>query len=195
MATTERNLAALMREDCRTIQVVFGGAAEIDDESDDARDEVRIDNSKPKLYVAEQRRPGRSYAISPDRTGRRYTYVTDIKDLAVGDTVVVPVKSTIALAFVVQVDDECEIEPDDSTEYKWVIAKIDMAPYEANLRRNAEIVSLLGKAKKSNMRKVFRSLAIESLGDKAGALLGLAAPASTSVPEARRTAKEGWPDD
>jgi hypothetical protein len=187
MSLRELNLAALMRQDCRTVHVVFGGAAELDTESELSTDEVRIDNAAPKVYVAEQRKANKGYAVTPDRTGRRYTYVTDMTTLAPGDTVVVPIKNTVGLAFVVEVDEDVEIEPDDNVEYRWIVAKVDTEPYRENMRRNAEINTLLAKAKKQNMRDAFREVALRSLGANGSALLGIAspkAPEKATPPEA-----------
>lgn len=194
MSLRELNLAALMRQDCRTVHVVFGGAAELDTESVEAVAEVRINNAVPKVYVTEQRQAGKGYAVSPDRTGRRYTYITDMRDLTVGDTVVVPVKASIGLAFIVSVDEDVDIEPDDDVEYRWVVAKVDMKPYQENMRRNAEINALLAKAKKQNMRDAFREVALRSLGGAAGALLGIASPPPAPMDASAQATPRKEPD-
>ena len=117
-----------------------------------------------------------------------YSYVTDLprNSLALGDMVLVPTKirsgtkydtdkvdSTMLLepgvrmsiAIITRIDEEVVIEPDDNTEYNWVITKVDVSNYAATKKRNAEIIGLVQEAYTKNLRRTF---AQQILGGLAG---------------------------
>lgn len=158
----EKNIAALLREDTRTVQVSFGAGrlAEVDDFDGD------LDERLP---------PGakRSYAKAPDQ--KFYTYVTNLA-LTVGDTVVVEAGDTLKLAAVRRVDDNVAIEPNDPIKYRWVVQKVDFTEHLANEARNAEIDTAVAEAYKANLRKSFAQQILSGLPDaqrdKVSALLG-----------------------
>ena len=121
----DKNLAALLRPDAKTLTVRFT----VDSEHGTRK-------SKP------------------------YTYVSHLP-LAEGDSVVVDANGRAIIATVESVDDEAKIEPGSDTEFKWVIAKIDVAAHEANEARNAAIVAEAAVIVRENMR---RSFAAQVLG-------------------------------
>jgi hypothetical protein len=120
----DRNLAALLRSDARTVQV--------------------------KLLNVQSR--------------KTYTYVTHLP-IAVGDQVVVETAGEVKIGTVETVDDEVKIEPGCDTEFYWVIDKIDMAAFEANKKRNDDIVAEAAVIVRENMRKSF---AAQVLGAASG---------------------------
>lgn len=152
----EKNIAALMREDTRTVQVTFDQVANDFDE---------IESSPPAA--------GLNRAKST--TAKSYTYVTDL-DLVVGDTVVVEARGLLALARVRSVDDDVAIEPNADTKFKWVVAKVDQARYLENVKRNAEIEEAVANAYRHNLRRSFAQNILAALDDasrgRIGALLG-----------------------
>ena len=121
----DKNLAALLRPDAKTLTVRFL---------------VDSDNGT--------------------RKSKPYTYVSHLP-LAKGDNVVVDANGRAVIATVESVDDEAKIEPGSDTEFKWVIAKIDLAAHEANEARNAAIVAEAAVIVRENMR---RSFAAQVLG-------------------------------
>lgn len=90
------------------------------------------------------------------RKSKPYTYVSHLP-LVKGDSVVVDTVGRAVIATVESVDDEAKIEPGSDIEYKWVIAKIDIAAHEANETRNAAIVAEAAVIVRENMRKSFAS--------------------------------------
>lgn len=167
----DKNIAALLRNDARTIRVTFGGHAEIDETG---LNEVRTNNAEPKLYVVDQLKSSKGYAVSPARVraSEGYTYVTHLA-VKEGDAVVVPVKSTIAIGFVVSVDDEVKIEPSDPVTYAWVISTIDLAAHELNLERNKSIASAAADAMRKNLRRGFAQSVLLSADDASRSKLEL----------------------
>lgn len=158
----EKNIAALLREDTRTVQVSFGAGRLADDVDE-------IDTGLgPPLTKAQ-----RSYPKAPD--AKTYTYVTNLA-LTVGDTVVVEAGDTLRLAAVRRVDDNVAIEPNDPVRYKWVVQKVDFTEHTANEARNAEIDTAVAEAYKANLRKSFAQQILSGLPDaqrdKVSALLG-----------------------
>ena len=63
--------------------------------------------------------------------------------------------SSIKVAQVVGVHDGVKIEPNETTQYKWVIAKVDFTYYTDLCSRNSELQRLTEDAYKRNLRKSF----------------------------------------
>jgi len=170
----ERNIAALLRTDARTVHVSF---------IKDVEPELPEDNQfeVDRLLVAEQRRltaklgativPAKvpAYAVSPAR--KTYTYVTDLS-LEVDDVVVVMARGQLALAVVHSVDDEVKIEPGSTVGYLWVVSKVDMAGYHANVDRNREIERTVAEGMRANLRRSFANSFMAGLAPDASAKLG-----------------------
>jgi hypothetical protein len=133
----DKNIAALMRNDTRTVLVNFNMG--VDDE--DVTDQVL------KTYDQQFKRPTR--AVS-----RGYTYVTDLP-LAAGDLVVVNASGTMKLATVIEVHDDVTIEPNSNISYKWVVARVDLSYYEALVAKNKTITDAVAEAYKANLRRSF----------------------------------------
>ena len=128
----DKNIAALMREGTRTVQVSFDQVAEEFDDLD-----------PPNRFAAQK-------AKSPST--KQYTYVTDLP-LAIGDCVVVEARGLFNVAFVRGVDDDAKIEPNSDTTYKWVVAKVDLEGYAANMAKNREIADAVSNAYRNNLRR------------------------------------------
>jgi hypothetical protein len=141
----DKNIAALLREDARTVRVVFESVASDFDEDEPTN------------------------PASPSRTSARrgrpfYTYVTDLT-LVKNDTVIVEAGDAIRMAYVVEVDDEVCIEPNSTTQIKWVIDKIDMAAHAARVLRNQAIESAVSDSYRQNLRRGFRQQMLAGVDD------------------------------
>ena len=105
------------------------------------------------------------YVGSGPALNKLYTYVSHLP-LSEGDTVVVDASGEMKLAEVKKMDDEVKIDPGSDTEYKWVIAKVDFAAYEANEKRNADIVAEAAVIVRNNMRKSFAAQVLDAASDE-----------------------------
>lgn len=137
----EKNLPAFLREDARTVKVCF-----INDRFKDEE----VDISMTLL--------GKDFNLSP----RAYTYVTNL-DLKRDDLVVVYAVGIPKVAVVMEVDEEVDIAPNDKTEYKWVVCKVDFTSYLENMKTNSTIQRTVSQAYKKNTRKQFASLLLAEL--------------------------------
>lgn len=145
----DKNIAALLREDTKTVHVSFDlGLAEFEDLGD-----------TPVVAKVAGARP-----TSTHRGVRLYTYITHL-DVAAGDTVVVYASGEVKLATVIKVDDQPEIEPNSTIAYKWVIDKVDMAAFNENQQRNAEIELTVGEAYRQNLRRSFAQTVLGAVED------------------------------
>jgi len=123
----DKNIAALLREDAKTILVHFSASTW---EKNMAKGNGReVDN-------------------------RAYTYVTHL-EVAPGDSVIVDASNILKVATVVEVHAGVNIQPNADIKYKWVLMKVDMAPAIANEARNDEIEAVVSEAYKANLRRSF----------------------------------------
>lgn len=156
----DKNLAALMRQDTRTVQVVFGALAP------DLAAVPGMAEAFASGHVA-------STPKAPDAKG--YTYVSDIP-LAVGDVVVVEARGALQVAAVRQADEDVKIEPNSDTRYNWVLAKVDFTAYAATAQRNAELENVVSEAYRHNLRRSFASQILAGVDDdnraRVAALIG-----------------------
>lgn len=148
----DKNIAALLREDARTVQVVFpydnGGLGQHD---------VNRQGAPKQGFPNAQR--------TAWEDGRPlYTYVTHLP-IKVEDYVAVPAAGQIKLALVKVVDDEVLIEPNADIAYAWVIGVVDVAACDENIARNKEIEQTVGASYKARLK---RSFAEEITGGIAG---------------------------
>lgn len=146
----DKNIAALLREDTKTVHVSFDlGLADFDD----------LEDTHVVAKIA-----GAPHKASTQRGVRLYTYVTHL-DVAAGDTVVVQARGEVKLVTVIKVDDQPEIEPNSDVAYQWVIDKVDMAAFQENQQRNAEIELTVGEAYRQNLRRSFAQTVLGALED------------------------------
>jgi len=106
---------------------------------------------------------------------QKYTYVASKSlGLKVDDTVVVMTENGLWVATIKTCDDTVIITPGDERTYKWVIDKVDMAAYEADMKRNEEIERITAAAMRTNMRSSFAHNVISAVtGHERDALLKL----------------------
>lgn len=102
-------------------------------------------------------------------TGKLYKYVTNLPAIELGSFVLIPgfgvdpdpnlvpsptiSSSSIKVAQVVGVHDGVKIEPNETIQYKWVIAKVDFTYFTDLCKRNYELQKLTEDAYKRNLRK------------------------------------------
>lgn len=151
----DKNIAALLREDARTVHVLFpydnGGIGQ-----NDARLQGQPKVAAHPNEASKQWEDGRPL----------YTYVTDLA-LKVDDYVVVPARGQFKLAMVKRVDEGVEIEPNADITYAWVIGQVDVAGYDANLARNREIEATVGKAYQARLKRSFAEEILHGIGGPA----------------------------
>lgn len=138
----DQNIAALLREDAKTVHVRF------------FHDSFKTANTEAFTML------GDSYALLSNKT---YTYLTTL-DLVAGDTCVVFAPDIIQLAYVDSVDDGVDLMPKDSLKYRWVVAKVDMSYYEDLMEANKRIEATVQSAYKKHTRSNFQQLMLAELG-------------------------------
>ena len=116
-------------------------------------------------------------------TGKLYKYVTNLPAIELGSFVIIPFgvdpdpdpdpalvpsptisSSSIKVAQVVGVHDGVKIEPNETIQYKWVIAKVDFTYFADLCKRNYELQKLTEDAYKRNLRKSFAERIMGELG-------------------------------
>lgn len=156
----DKNIAALMRQDTRTVQCAFPALPP------DLAADAEIREAFASGHVA-------STLKAPDT--KPYTYVTDLL-LVPGDVVVVEANGSLKLVVVRTVDDDVKIEPNSDITYKWVLAKVDLSGYAATAKRNAEIEQVVSEAYRHNLRRSFASQILAGIDDanrdRVAALIG-----------------------
>jgi hypothetical protein len=134
----EKNIAALLREDSKTIRVTFN----------------------PNRYETEWAK-GQEHAQE-----KLYNYVTHF-DVAVGDSVLVEAAGQLKVVTVVNIDDGVKIEPGADYALRWVIMKIDLTEHNANMARNEEIETMVKEAYQKNLRRSFAQQILSGVDDSA----------------------------
>lgn len=114
--TVDPNIAAIMRDDARTVDIKLNGVSD------------------------------------------NLTYVTNL-ELELDDYVVVPNAkgNGFNVGVVAGVHDDLQIPPNSDIFYKWVVAKLDLTGYLANIERNGVIEQSVAYAYKSNARQSMRA--------------------------------------
>lgn len=166
----DKNIAALLRQDARTVHVVFNIDHPVDMDTFG-------DEPPPKRYGGAKT----GYHIEPKV--KTYTYVTHL-DIAVGDTVIVETGGQPKIVKVIGVDADVKIEPNDTIEYGWVLQKIDMVAYIANRERNAQTESAVAEAMRNNLRRGLAQSVIAAIGDettKSNLIALIGAPTPTDL--------------
>lgn len=140
----DKNIAALLREDARTVHVIFDLKVGEFDEIEAPGTSRHYRSATPKV--------------------KSHTYVTHL-DVAENDTVVVEAAGEIKLALVHHVDSEVKIEPNSNTLYRWVIAKVDMGAHNSNTQRNQDIEQAVADAYRNNLRRSFAQQILSGVDD------------------------------
>lgn len=141
----DKNIAALLREDTKTVMVCF-----INDRYPGERDEN--DGGMTLL--------GQDFTYS----AKAYRYVTDL-DLHKDDLVVVYAVGIPKVAVVMEVEDDVNISPNEKTEYKWVVSKVDMIAYLENMKKNKAVKDLVAKGYKRNLKRQFAQVLLEGMDE------------------------------
>jgi hypothetical protein len=176
----DKNIAALLRQDARTVHVVFNADDALEDHLDvdfvwPAGADANV-IAEAKRKIAARKSP--AFRVRPGV--KQYTYITHLP-ITEGDTVIVEAGGTPKMVKVIRVDADVKLEPNDTVEYGWVIQKVDMAAYIANRERNAQIASAVAEAMRNNLRRGFAQSVITAIGDettKANLVALIGAPAS-----------------
>ncbi len=142
----ERNIAALLREDAKTIRVRF---------YESQYDKVRRENNS----IAND-------TMETFTSQKVYSYVTDL-ELELGNMVVVEAAGQFKVALVVEVDDSVKVEPGHEYQLRWVVCRIDTTAYEQNMKRNKEIEELVQQAYQKNLRRSFAQQILAGVDDTA----------------------------
>lgn len=103
---------------------------------------------------------------------KEYTYVCEKAlswNLRLGDQVVVlGNKKRLQIVEVRQIDEECDVDINDSWEYAWIVQRINIESYEFNKDKTDRMV----KSLKERQRAAARKQALASLGITDVAQLG-----------------------
>jgi len=133
------------------------------------QDEGENDMSE-KNAVALVRNDTKTVEVEHDSSEKTYTYVTTF-DLEPDDMIVVKNIRGLALGKVVGVHERLEIQPNANITYAYVVAKVDMGPYNRLLEENAQIEKVLADAYRLRAQASFREQMLATLPAEALALL------------------------
>ena len=144
----EKNLAAFLREDTKTVGVRF------------IKDNFEQNTSAFQMTLV-----GTENVEAYSLSNKEYTYITDL-DLQVEDLAVVFAQDTPKVVVVTRVDEAINIAPKDNVEYKWVACKVDLSAYKANCEKNREIAKFMSTAYRKNVKEQFRDIVLAGLDAK-----------------------------
>ena len=144
----EKNLAAFLREDTKTVGVRF------------IKDTFSQDTQNYQMTLV-----GTENLEAYSLSNKEYTYITDLP-LEVEDHVVVFVHDAPKVAIVTRVDDVVNIAPKDNVEYKWIAARIDYTKYKENCQKNRQIAEFVSSSYRKNVKEQFREIVLAGLDAK-----------------------------
>jgi hypothetical protein len=99
-------------------------------------------------------------------TPRTYTYKTKDRDLKPGDRVIVESQNShtgLTIAVVHRLDETPRIDVDADFDYKWIVQRVDMAPYNAILEAEAKFNDTLQEVERTHQREILLSKMTEHL--------------------------------
>lgn len=152
---TEKNIAALLREDAKTIKVTFSMVRENSVLEGKSLDEELRTNAMDLLQSA-------GAENSRETDFKLYSYVTHL-EVKPFDIVLVEAAGQLKAATVIDVDEEVVVEPGANFALRWVVQKLDLTAYSENMKRNQEIERLVQEAYKANLRRSFRAQILSGL--------------------------------
>lgn len=152
---TEKNIAALLREDAKTVKVSF---SLIRENSSIEGKHIPEEERAPAMEVLESM----GVRNSGSTDFKLYSYVTDL-DVSPFDVVLVEAAGQLKAATVIDVDSEVVVEPGSEFALRWVVQKLDFSAYQSNMQRNQEIERLVQDAYKANLRRSFRAQILSGL--------------------------------
>ncbi len=144
----EKNLAAFLREDTKTVGVRF------------IKDTFSRDTENYQMTLV-----GTENVEAYPLSNKEYTYITDL-ELQVEDHVIVFVHDAPKVAIVTRVDDVVNIAPKDNVEYKWIAARVDYTKYKENCQKNRQIAEFMSTSYRKNVKEQFREIVLAGLDAK-----------------------------
>lgn len=101
-------------------------------------------------------------------SGRVYTYLCDIAEIAVGDDAVVFVSSgdyeIPKVVKVVSVDRTIDVDLLGDIDYKWIVQRVDTTDYDRKLQEAQELQGKLAKLRRDAARNQLKSALVQALG-------------------------------
>ena len=144
----EKNLAAFLREDTKTVGVRF------------IKDPFSRDTENFQMTLV-----GTENVEAYSLSNKEYTYITDL-ELQVEDHVIVFVHDAPKVAIVTRVDEAVNITPNDNVEYKWIVCRVDYSQYKENCQKNKQIAEFMPTSYKKNVKEQFREIVLAGLDAK-----------------------------
>ena len=124
----------------------------------------------------------------PEEEGRtpkqRYTFKTMDKTIKEGDMVVIPTDTRHNMTVAKVVDTDVEVDFESSIQLKWLIGKVDEAPYQTILDKENEWVTLLKQSEKRRKREEIKKNVFDMYEDTGFDTLAIAQmddPTTTDV--------------
>ena len=143
----EKNLAAFLREDTKTVGVRF------------IKDTFSTSTEYQMTLIGTEN--VEAYPLS----NKEYTYITDLP-LEVEDHVIVFVHDAPKVAIVTRVDEAVNIAPKDNVEYKWIACRVDYSQYKENCQKNKQIAEFMSTSYRKNVKEQFREIVLAGLDAK-----------------------------
>ena len=151
----DKNVAALLRNDTKTVEVRFYRD----------RDAPQFDQEcHASLNL------GRQVGDEQGLGTKSYTYITNLS-FEVGELAVVFVVGIPKVVKVVAAHASCQIEPNENIKYKWITARVDLDEAVENERKNSEIEAVISKSYKQNLKSQFKSLLLADVAPEDQQLL------------------------
>lgn len=167
----EVNFAALMRQDTNTVKVVLRTRIPVEEAIGSVQEPEPVPtgpvvappvgNSHPVAYGSSGRRI--QPAPPEPKSDDVWTFINTIRDLAVGDFVMVDTKFGLSLAEVVEVDEGVNLQPGDTVRYKYVVSKLDFSDYKKVLDTNSMLEKVYRDRYQEHVRKGFREQMLATL--------------------------------
>jgi hypothetical protein len=156
----DKNIVALVREDVHTVNVVFpANLTAVVNLLHQQRIADAADAAGETVSDFKQNLKYRAPSL------KRYTYVVPRSmQVRVSDLVLVHAGEQAQLAIVMESHADVRIEPNSETEYKWVMARVDLAQYFAEIDRNAALQAMLNDAYQRRIKRSFKDEILASLG-------------------------------
>ena len=158
----DKNLAAFLDDGAFTVRVAYQQSGDnaykyvANDKSLEVGDWVVVTTTTTNPAKADA--PRRS-VIRPDvmHDIEDYAALTAVPGLAaaIKQEDILPPGQRLSIAQIVAIDDGVDIQPNDQIEYKWVVQKLNLAPYFYLLDRNRRLQATVADAYKRNLRKSF----------------------------------------
>lgn len=105
----------------------------------------------------------RTVSVSFNGSFKSYTYKTRL-ELAVGDKVVVDTpQNGLQVVPVTAVHELPELDPGSATDYKWIVAKVDLTEYAANVESDAAKFKEVNAARIRHHREQVRAQLVNEL--------------------------------